>query len=188
MSGQSEPSSATVALVPYDPTWPEIFERERASLAAAIHDPGVSIVHVGSTSVPGLAAKPIIDILIEAPVLPMSPSSSMAREEPPRSVDFGRALEACGYVCTYDDAGQVFYRKPEPRFNLWIYLTGDNRADLPVLFRDCLRNQPARAQAYQELKSRLALEHPDDLARYTLEKTSFVLKTVRLAFEGDTAT
>lgn len=179
---------ATVALVPYDPAWPEVFERERASLAAALDDADVSITHVGSTSVPGLAAKPIIDILVEMPVLPTSPSPWLSRQESPLSVGRATALEACGYVAAYDDAGRVTYRKPEPRFNLWIYLTGDNRAKLLVVFRDYLRNHPDRAREYQELKCRLALEHPTDLARYTLEKTSFVGQTLRLAFEAGAAT
>ena len=125
-----------------------MFERERPSLTAAIDNPEVSIVHIGSTSVPGLAAKPIIDVLIEAPVLPTAPSPSLSRQASNRSIAFARALEGCGYACNYDDAGQVSYRKPEPRFNLWIYLTGDNRAESHVLFRDRLRNDPERSREF----------------------------------------
>jgi GrpB-like predicted nucleotidyltransferase (UPF0157 family) len=177
----------SVVIVRYDPEWTQLFEQERAALATTLADLEVSIAHIGSTAVPGLAAKSIIDILIEAPALPSPTPPSWAGEGPSPSVVFARALAVIHYIPDYDDGGKSFYFKRQPRFNLWVYLTGDNRAQDLVLFRDYLRSHPTRAQEYEELKVSLGLKHSQDIAMYTQGKIAFVRQTLELARETGTA-
>jgi GrpB-like predicted nucleotidyltransferase (UPF0157 family)/GNAT superfamily N-acetyltransferase len=171
-----------VALAPYDPRWPESFRREKAHLEACLPSDLVRRVeHFGSTAVSGLAAKPIVDILVEVADL----QATRERIAP--------VLESQGY--------DYFWRPTmgnDPPFYAWFIkrdpATGvrthhihmvENTPEFAghwvrLLFRDYLIAHPERAREYAELKTRLAASEHDRVA-YTAGKTEFVLRITELA-------
>jgi GrpB-like predicted nucleotidyltransferase (UPF0157 family) len=139
-----------VRLVPYDPDWPRQFDEERILLSQIFADSTVRIEHVGSTSVPGLTAKPVIDILVGVSDLRLAES----RIAP---------LLSCGYeyVREYEvqKPGRRYFRKPQTRprtHHLHCVVLGSEDWSRTILFRDRLRDEPAIAEAYSDLKHRLA--------------------------------
>lgn len=158
--------SRRVIIVDYDPEWPELFEREKALILGAIGQFIVSVEHVGSTAVPGLAAKPIIDILIGIQRLADAAPCITPLE------DIGYE-----YVPAYetDLPMRRYFRKGSPRTH-HIHMVEIN-SDFWVrhrLFRDYLRLYPEAAQAYADLKRRLADLHGENREAYTEAKTDFV--------------
>jgi len=150
-----------------DPAWPDHFEAEAARISAAL-PPGLltRIDHVGSTSVPGLAAKPIIDIQLSLTTLaPREPYV-----EPICELDYRWVLDP------WDDAHEYFSRDIDGvrSFHLHVCLTGSEWERRHLAFRDRLRADPDIASAYGELKRRLAAEHPRDTIGYTEAKTAFI--------------
>lgn len=169
-----------VAIVPYDPNWPRIFELERDHLLSCLPNDLIGrIEHFGSTAVPGLAAKPIVDMLVEVTDL----EQAKTRIAP--------VLEAQGYDYfwrpTSGDDTPPFYawfikrdgsgvrthhiHMVEAHFEHWDRL----------LFRDYLIAQPAVAREYAELKLRLSERHSGDRVAYTKAKTDFVTAVTRKA-------
>jgi putative glutamine amidotransferase len=151
-----------------DPGWPAVFEAEAERLRAALPpDLVVSIDHVGSTSVPGLAAKPVIDM--ELAVTSMVP------------VDAYRApLLALGYahdIDPWNDDHEFFSRKSADRYegvNLHVCEAGSRWERRHLAFRDWLRSHPEDAAAYGRLKRELADAHPRDIVAYLDGKTEFI--------------
>jgi GrpB-like predicted nucleotidyltransferase (UPF0157 family) len=122
--------NVTVTIVNYDVRWPEQFEIERAKIAAALDKRTLAIEHIGSTSVPGLAAKPIIDILLVVP-----DSSDEAAYVP--------ALTLAGYelrVREPDWHEHRMFRTPERRVHLHVFSAGSTEIDRHLLLRDRLRD------------------------------------------------
>lgn len=166
---------ATVVLEPYSPDWPRAFEGERERLLAALSDPAFRIEHVGSTAVPGLGAKPILDILLGAPSL--------------QAVE-ARVPDLC--ACGYDYLPEHEAMLPQRRFLAWpgsrprrfhlhgVALGSDFWVD-HLLFRDALRASPELASAYLDLKRELAARMGDDRAGYTEGKTAFIAAVVAKA-------
>jgi GrpB-like predicted nucleotidyltransferase (UPF0157 family) len=159
-----------VSLAEYDPAWPAKFERERAQLAAAIGrwiEGGVD--HVGSTAVPGLEAKPTIDILAGVESL----ESGRACFEP---------LGDLGYAyAPYLPADMHWFCKPSParrEFHLHLVPVCSERYRDELAFRDLLRADPNLARAYVELKRSLAARFPADREAYTEGKTAFVARAL----------
>lgn len=163
--------SDEVWLVPYDPDWPRLFELEASRIQAACGSLVREIVHVGSTAVPGLAAKPIIDLMVGVE-------------------DFADAgavvavLERLGYrdLGAYGVPGRIFLRYQEPCTH-HVQLT---EVDSPfwhdeLLFRDVLREDADTAARYEILKSRLATEHHHDRPGYTAAKTDFITEALASA-------
>jgi GrpB-like predicted nucleotidyltransferase (UPF0157 family) len=141
---------ATVIIVPYDPGWPARFEAERSVLAGVFAGCEAVIEHIGSTAVPGLGAKPVIDVLIGLPSL----------VEAERRIP---ALDAAGYeyVREHETAlpDRRYFRKPRvgPRaFHLHCVAHGGESWGRHLAFRDHLRANPASAAAYEDLKRALA--------------------------------
>lgn len=162
-----------IRLVPHDPAWAERFEIEARLLAEAI-EPWVTggIHHVGSTSIPDLDAKPIIDIAVGVESLEASrPCIALVGE--------------LGYLyAPYRAEVMHWFCKPDPArrtHHLHLIPTGSGRLEDELLFRDFLRAHPERAREYGALKHRLAGAHRDDRDAYTAAKTDFVLETLRLA-------
>jgi GrpB-like predicted nucleotidyltransferase (UPF0157 family) len=165
--------SEPVRLVPYDPAWPAAFERERVALEASI-GPWVvgGIHHVGSTAVPGLEAKPIVDILVGVEDL----GSSRECFEP---------LAALEYLyAPYRSDEMHWFCKPHPdRRTHHLHLaplTGRRYAD-ELAFRDRLRADPATAERYAKLKRELADRFPEDREAYTEAKTDFIRAALEAA-------
>jgi len=164
-----------IAVVPYDAGWPESFRRERDHLRAILPaDLLGRIEHFGSTAVPGLAAKPVIDMLIEVTDL----AATRERIVP--------ILEAEGY----DYFWRPSWGDDVPPYYAWFIrraADGHRTHHLHMveahfehwrrlLFRDYLIAHPEAAAAYGALKHRLAAEHPNDRVAYTQGKTAFVLE------------
>ncbi|ARM10455.1 MULTISPECIES: GrpB family protein [Rhizobium] len=160
-----------INVVDYDPSWPRLFADISTEVAALLGSLVLSIDHIGSTSVPGLAAKPKIDldvVAISDDVLPMA-------------ID---AVRAADFVF-HGDRGEKrwAFTRNHNAYGLRLYLCGpNNRAHRErIVFRDYLRDHPERATAYAELKRRLAAEAGGDWDSYTGGKTAFVSETLRLA-------
>ena len=159
-----------IRISPYDPGWPDRFDEERAALAEAI---GAwlagGIHHVGSTAVPGLEAKPIIDILAGVRDL----DESRACFEP---------LARLGYVyAPYLPEQMHWLCKPGPSrrtHHLHLVPAGSKRFRDELAFRDRLRADPETAEEYADLKRRLAARFEDDREAYTDAKAEFVLRVL----------
>jgi GrpB-like predicted nucleotidyltransferase (UPF0157 family)/GNAT superfamily N-acetyltransferase len=159
-----------IRIVPYDPSWPQQFEREQATLDAAIGEWAVGgIHHVSSTAVPGLAAKPIIDILVGVEDL----ERSRAALEP---------LARLGYLYAPYRAYEMHWLcKPDPRrrtHHLHLTPADGRRYAEELAFRDSLRADPALASAYASLKRDLAGRFGDDREAYTEAKGEFVARAL----------
>ncbi|WP_205650079.1 GrpB family protein [Actinoplanes solisilvae] len=155
-----------ISLHPYDPAWPARFESEAAVLAEVL-GPYVTggIHHVGSTAIPGLSAKPIVDIMIGVTDL----DSSRACIEPLAGLDYCYA--------PYREDVMHWFCKPNPArrtHHLHLVPTGSARFVDVLAFRDYLRAYPEAAERYEALKQRLAAEHAHDRNAYTDGKTDLV--------------
>src|SRR5262245_36004672 len=173
-----------VAIVSYDPRWPELFESERAHLRACLPAELIRrIEHIGSTAVPGLAAKPIVDMLVEVTDL----EATKLRIAP--------LLEAKGYEYfwrpTHGDDGPPFYawfikRNPDSGVRThhihMVESTFTEHWDR-LLFRDYLVEYPRVAREYEALKFRLVSESSGDRVAYTRGKTEFVVTVTEEAKE-----
>src|SRR2546423_2215298 len=154
----------------YDSDWPAKFDHERAALEKVL-GPGITggIHHVGSTSVPGLDAKPVIDILVGVNDL----ETARSYIEP---------LKALGYMyAPYRSDEMAWFCKPHPAHrthHLHLVPTGSPRFRAELAFRDYLRAHPAIAEEYLTLKRKLAAEFEHDREAYTQAKAEFILSVV----------
>jgi GrpB-like predicted nucleotidyltransferase (UPF0157 family) len=165
-----------IVVVPYDPCWPELFEEERARIEQAIGPWVKEIEHVGSTAVPGLAAKPIIDIMVGVRSL----------EDTPILVE---RLSGIGYRYVPElervfPLRRYFQKLREGRRTHQIHLVERSNSewwDRHVLFRDYLREHPEVAEEYARLKRALAGRFHEDREAYTRAKTEFIRGCVHRA-------
>lgn len=144
--GEPQLHSAPIELAEYDPAWPQRFEREAAKIRGALGNRAVRVEHTGSTSVPGLAAKPIIDI-----VLVVADSSDETSYVPP--------LEEAGYVLRIREPDWHEHRvlkAPDGSVNLHVFSAGCPEVDRMLLFRDRLRAEPVDRALYERTKRELA--------------------------------
>lgn len=161
----------TVELVPYDDAWNAAFEAEADRLRSALGDRIVALEHVGSTAVDGMAAKPIIDILLVVDDV----------DDEQRWID---RLEAHDYAFRPDDpvADRLFFAKgPEDDRTHYLSVT-ERESDThleQLLFRDYLRRHPETADEYERLKRELADRFPNDRSAYTERKSQFVRRVLR---------
>jgi GrpB-like predicted nucleotidyltransferase (UPF0157 family) len=143
-----EPSRADgqVLLVEYDPAWPELYEREEARIRSLLGDRVRLLEHAGSTSVPGLAAKPIIDIELAV---------ADSADEPAYVPD----LEAGGYVLRGREPEWFehrLFKRSEPAVNLHVFTEGSPEIDRTLAFRDRLRADEGDRRLYEATKRELA--------------------------------
>ncbi len=153
-----------VVIVDYDPRWAEMFESEKRHILDALRELNVTVEHVGSTSVPGLAAKPIIDIMVIVP----DPATGEKTIAP---------LTALGYEYRGELGilGRFYFGKGNPRtHHLHMYPRGHSEIERHLLFRDYLRTHPEAALEYAELKRVLAEKYRDDREAYNEAKSDFV--------------
>lgn len=157
--------------MPYDPTWPELFEAEAARIRDACGDLVRAVIHVGSTAVPGLASKPIIDLMV-----------GVERFEDAAAVVAG--LERLGYrnLGEFGVSGRVFLRFNEPcTHHVQLTEIGSPFWEDELLFRDILRREADTAAQYEALKTRLAAAHAHDRPGYTAAKTDFITEVLATA-------
>lgn len=160
-------------LTDYNSQWPLLFEQESALIAEALGDDVIDLQHIGSTSVPGLRAKPIIDILVAV--------ESFAPVE-----NYARRLEPLGYHyhSQEDDAERLFFWKGTPRthhLHIVEYATWEHQRHL--LFRDYLRAHPDIARWYEDVKRELAEAFKGNRPAYTKGKTAFIKSIMARAVE-----
>ncbi len=155
------PTPGPPVLAPYDPDWPRRFERYRDAILAACGPVFHCIEHIGSTSVPGLGAKDVIDMM---PGL-RSHADGLRCVEP---------LEALGYkyMGAYGLERRHFFRRMKD-CHLHMYVPGEGQWDDQLAFRDYLRAHPSARDAYWQLKQRLAAQH-DDIGSYAEAKSDFI--------------
>ncbi len=158
-----------VDLRPYDPTWPAEYTAEQTRLRAALGDLALQIHHIGSTAVPGLDAKPIIDIMVEVREL----EDAVACIAPLRALGYA-------FVDHPENIDRCFFRKGFPRtHHLHIVEHGSAPVVDHLAFRDALRAGRELRQRYAQLKAELAARHRHDRKRYTESKTAFVESVLR---------
>jgi GrpB-like predicted nucleotidyltransferase (UPF0157 family) len=165
------PEGGRVRLSPYRPEWAERFAAERERIAAALGPVAERIEHVGSTSVPGLDAKPIVDILVAV--------------ADPADPGVGSALETAGYVLRVDEEGHRLFRTPERDVHVHLWVAGTPDVTDHIAFRDRLRASEADRRAYGELKHRLAAEREwDDINDYAEAKGALIGEILARARAG----
>jgi GrpB-like predicted nucleotidyltransferase (UPF0157 family) len=153
-----------VQLTSWTPRWQALFEEEAVRLGQALGPLALGLEHYGSTSVPGILAKPILDILVGGPA-PLKPNRFVAALAPlgyefapeagvPDHLVFGRGRLRTHLVHVVEHQGAAWVRA--------------------LRFRDRLRADPALAKAYADLKTTLAQRHPSDRASYTAAKAAFI--------------
>ena len=158
-----------VLIQEYDPAWPDTFSKLAAAAKAALGSLAVTVEHIGSTAVPGLAAKPVIDL----DVVLASPADL------PEAI---RLLATIGYLHEGDlgVAGREAFRPPagEPRHHLYVLTAGAEELGRHVSFRNALRASEDLRNEYAALKRSLANAYKDDRSAYTEAKTNFISSIV----------
>jgi GrpB-like predicted nucleotidyltransferase (UPF0157 family) len=161
----------TVRVVEHDPEWASLFEEEAATICRAGGPLVLDVQHVGSTAVPGLPAKPILDIAVAV----------RSSGDIPELV---RRLTAVGYIDRGDggrDGGYLLVRDSEPEVrtaHVHIVECADPQWHRYVVFRDTLRRDDEIRQQYGEMKKRLAAAYPTDRERYTASKNEFIRRVL----------
>ena len=163
---------STIVVADYDPRWPAFFAQIRDHVWPAVRDFATAIEHVGSTAVPGLAAKPIIDVDLIIP----------SGEALPQVVE---RLEALGYthLGNLGIPGRDAFRATNdlPRHNLYVCPQGSIGLRNHLAVRDYLRAHPEAVEAYAALKRGLAQQFPNDMAHYVDGKTDLIASILRAA-------
>lgn len=173
-------AAEAVEVVPYDPAWPRLFDEEARRLRDCLPAELIGrIEHFGSTAVPGLAAKPIIDMLVEVSSLEAM-RDRIAPILEARGYEFFWRPTAAGET---DIAYAWFIRRDaDGRRTHHVHMLEKDSKDWErLLFRDYLIEHPDAAAEYAELKRRLTAEHPDDRRAYARAKTDFIVRTTRQA-------
>lgn len=153
-------------LAEYDPRWPELFEEHRRRIAAALHGRASSIEHIGSTAVPGLAAKPVIDIQVEG----------VPHDEP----SVRTALETAGYELAVDEPGHRMFKTAERDAHVHLWADPAD-AQRHLVFRDWLRSHPEDRALYEHVKRELATREWQTRDHYANAKTAVIGTIMRRA-------
>ncbi len=175
--GELQVLGGPVPLADYDPTWPLLFEREAARVRSILGDRVRLLEHVGSTSVPGLAAKPIIDIVLAVP-----DSSDEAAYVPP--------MEAAGYVLRIREPEWFehrLFKGPDTAVNVHVFTDGSPEMGRMLAFRDWLRNHDDERLLYERTKRELAAREWKYVQHYADAKTEVVGAIMGRALAGPSA-
>jgi len=163
-------------LDPHSTSWAREFEMESAAIANALGDIAVSIHHIGSTSISGIYAKPIIDILVKV--------YSIDQVDRKNSMMSGIQYECLG---EYGIAGRRYFRKSNSQGNrshhVHIFDTDSEHVNRHLAFRDYLIAHPSKAQEYSNLKRTLAQAHTESWELYLDGKDPFIKETEQVAVE-----
>lgn len=155
------PEPVTVGIHEYDESWPAAFAEHRDRIRVALADRYVEITHIGSTSVPGLAAKPIIDILVTV--------DDITAEE-----DYLDALLEAGYALRVREPGHRLVRTPQRDVHVHVYEHDARAVDEYLLLRDRLRTDAADRALYERTKRELMQRRWDDMNAYADAKTAVI--------------
>ena len=171
------PTDGPVVIADYNPGWPRMYEEERDRVVAAIGEWLVDIQHVGSTSVPGLAAKPVVDIMPGLRTLDdaeqiIAPLEALGYEHVPASQD--------------DIPDRRYFRRGIPRlYHIHAVEAGGDFWKRHIAFRDYLRAHPETAAEYADLKRQIAAQYGSDRLGYVNAKTDFISSVEELALASE---
>lgn len=169
----------TVKLVPYNPKWRELFEKEKRLLKKTFGRTIIAIEHVGSTAIPGIPAKPIIDMNISVRSL------EIARNMKKKFEKLGYEYRPFKPGHTKEDLKeQELYVKGEEAkrtHHAHVTVYGSDYWNKDLLFRDYLRQNHVRAKQYADLKNKLAKRYANDRRMYTKNKEKFIDETIKIA-------
>lgn len=164
--GERQPGP--VQLVEYDSRWPQRFEVVRAELAGSLAERAIAIEHIGSTAVPGLVAKPIVDVLLTVP--------RVEPEDP-----YAPAIIALGYELRVREPGHRMFRPPAGDVHVHVWAAGAQEVTDYLLLRDRLRASAADREAYAALKRELAGRDWPDLNYYAQAKGPLIAEIIARA-------
>ena len=163
-----------VKVVPHNPQWRDAFEAEAKQVAAALGENVVAIHHIGSTAIPDIYAKPVVDLLVEVRDITEVDGRSSA-------------MESLGYevMGEYGIPGRRYFRKDSREgvrtHNIHAFEAGSAEVERHLAFRDYMIAHPGDAQRYSELKRKLAEEHPQSMDGYMDGKDGFIKEIDRRA-------
>lgn len=163
-----------VTLAGPDPTWPRQYRREEQRIRAALGSRATAVEHVGSTSVAGLVAKPILDISLEV-------------ADPADEAAYVPALQAAGYVLMIREPGwhqHRLFKGTAPAVNLHVFGPGCPEVDRMLAFRDLLRRDPEALERYARTKRELAGRHWEHVQDYADAKSAVVEELVLRAMDA----
>ena len=169
-----------VEVVPHDPRWRDAFEAEAKHVAAALGENVVAIHHIGSTAIPNIYAKPVVDLLVEVRDIAEVDGRSSA-------------MESIGYevMGEYGITGRRYFRKDNQEgirtHHVHAFGAGSAEVERHLAFRDYMIAHPGDAQRYSELKSKLAEEHPQSIDGYMDGKDGFIKEIDRRATQWRTS-
>ena len=159
-----EIESPAIIIAGYDPAWQERFRREEARIRAALGEAALSVEHIGSTSVPGLAAKPIVDILLVV-------------EDSADEASYVPALEEAGYVLRVrepDFDEHRMFRTPAKDVHVHVFSPGSPEIERYLLLRDHLRENEEDRKLYARTKRELASRDWPSMQHYAEAKTEVI--------------
>jgi GrpB-like predicted nucleotidyltransferase (UPF0157 family) len=160
--GDIEPQ--TIVVADYDPAWPERFRYEEARIRAALGAAALSVEHIGSTSVPGLAAKPILDVLLVV-------------EDSGDEGFYVPAIEGAGYVLRVREPGfdeHRMFRTPAKDVHVHVFSPGSPEIDRYLLLRERLREDEGDRELYARTKRELASREWPSMQHYAEAKTEVI--------------
>ncbi len=163
-----------IQMVPHNPEWRQAFRQEAEQIAAALDEDVVTVHHMGSTAIPGIYAKPVLDMLLVV-------RSVEALDEKQSEI------EALGYEARgeYGIPGRRFYRRDNSQgdrtHQVHAFEVGSPQIARHLAFRDYMIAHPKAAQEYSDLKRELAAKHPSDIEAYMDGKDAFIQEIDRQA-------
>jgi GrpB-like predicted nucleotidyltransferase (UPF0157 family) len=169
-----------VEVVPHNPRWRDAFEAEAKRVAVALGGNVAAIHHIGSTAIPNIYAKPVVDLLVEVRDITEVDGQSSA-------------MQSLGYevMGEYGIPGRRYFRKDTHEgirtHNIHAFEAGSAEVERHLAFRDYMVAHPADAQRYSELKRRLAEEHPQSMDGYMDGKDGFIKEMDRRAAQWRTS-
>ena len=155
------PEKRAIVIEPYTPTWPAAFEEHRRRIEAALGSVACRVDHIGSTAVPGLAAKPIVDIQVSVPDVEHEPS-------------YLQPLVATGYRLRVRERAHRMFRTPELDVHVHVCDAGSDWERRHLLLRDWLRESADDRDAYAALKLELGTRHWESMNHYADAKTDLI--------------
>lgn len=176
---RSRTPHSRIDVVPYDPRWPEEFDRASGEVVTALAPTLLAIHHIGSTAIPGIHAKPVLDILAVVADLHVVDE---------RTAD----MQALGYqvMGEFGIEGRRYFRRDDSTgkrtHHIHAFVEGSPHVTRHLAFRDFMRAHPDLANQYGELKRRLAEAHPHDMEAYMDGKDGFIKEMEARALEWST--
>ena len=161
-----------VEVVSYDPNWKEMYKEESGKIKNIFKDIIIDIYHIGSTAIPGIKAKPVIDILVEVKDI--------------KAVDrYNHKMEELGYEAMgeYGIPKRRFFRKGENKrtHHIHVFEEGDKEIERHINFKEYLISHPDKGQEYSKLKEKLVNKYTYDVENYTNAKGDFIQEIDRKA-------